>query len=202
VKFKSHLPHTGSPHCRANLPSRVASTASQPIFRPRLQDIALRDCTPSLSPKGVVQTVCGELVVVSSCLSHLDHRRCSTLVRTDHRLFSNTENADNLLFHTVQGLAPPRPLSENSQEAPKPTTNGVTKRITTPHACAECKRRKIRCDGRQPCGQCLGCRSPKPCYYDKHRQRVIPSRKCAIPVCSGGVVADDMTELSTRCPNL
>jgi hypothetical protein len=53
----------------------------------------------------------------------------------------------------------------------------VSKRITTPHACAECKRRKIRCDGRQPCGQCLGCRSPKPCYYDKHRQRVIPSRK-------------------------
>lgn len=23
----------------------------------------------------------------------------------------------------------------------------------------------------------MGCRSPKPCYYDKHRQRVIPSRK-------------------------
>ncbi|KUJ06930.1 uncharacterized protein LY89DRAFT_661055 [Mollisia scopiformis] len=81
------------------------------------------------------------------------------------------------MFHTFQGLAPPRPLAEHNQEAPKPTTNGVSKRITTPHACAECKRRKIRCDGRQPCGQCLGCRSPKPCYYDKHRQRVIPSRK-------------------------
>jgi hypothetical protein len=80
-------------------------------------------------------------------------------------------------FLAVQGLAPPRQASEQSQEAPKPSTNGVSKRITTPHACAECKRRKIRCDGRQPCGQCLGCRSPKPCYYDKHRQRVIPSRK-------------------------
>lgn len=77
----------------------------------------------------------------------------------------------------VQGLAPPRPAAEVAQEAPKPATNGGSKRITTPHACAECKRRKIRCDGRQPCGQCLGCRSPKPCYYDKHRQRVIPSRK-------------------------
>lgn len=77
----------------------------------------------------------------------------------------------------VQGLAPPRPAAEVAQEAPKPPANGNSKRITTPHACAECKRRKIRCDGRQPCGQCLGCRSPKPCYYDKHRQRVIPSRK-------------------------
>ncbi|KFY39110.1 hypothetical protein V494_04108 [Pseudogymnoascus sp. VKM F-4513 (FW-928)] len=81
------------------------------------------------------------------------------------------------MFHTFQGLAPPRPAAEVAQEAPKPPANGNSKRITTPHACAECKRRKIRCDGRQPCGQCLGCRSPKPCYYDKHRQRVIPSRK-------------------------
>ncbi|KAM3067217.1 hypothetical protein ACMFMG_005415 [Clarireedia jacksonii] len=83
------------------------------------------------------------------------------------------------MFHTFQGLAPPRQngSSELSQSTPKQSTNGVSKRITTPHACAECKRRKIRCDGRQPCGQCVGCRSPKPCYYDKHRQRVIPSRK-------------------------
>ncbi|KAJ8060593.1 hypothetical protein OCU04_010904 [Sclerotinia nivalis] len=84
------------------------------------------------------------------------------------------------MFHTFQGLAPPRQTlssEQTIQDTPKPTTNGVTKRITTPHACAECKRRKIRCDGRQPCGQCVGCRSPKPCYYDKHRQRVIPSRK-------------------------
>jgi hypothetical protein len=34
-----------------------------------------------------------------------------------------------------------------------------SKSIRTPHACAECKRRKIRCDGRH--WQCLGCRSPK-----------------------------------------
>jgi hypothetical protein len=39
------------------------------------------------------------------------------------------------------------------------SANGVSKRITTPHACAECKRRKIRCDGRH--WQCLGCRPPK-----------------------------------------
>lgn len=34
-----------------------------------------------------------------------------------------------------------------------------------------------RCDGKQPCGQCLSSRAPKRCFYDKHRQRVIPSRK-------------------------
>ncbi|GJC97001.1 fungal specific transcription factor [Colletotrichum higginsianum] len=28
-----------------------------------------------------------------------------------------------------------------------------------------------------PCGQCLSSRAPKRCFYDKHRQRVIPSRK-------------------------
>lgn len=85
-------------------------------------------------------------------------------------------NANPSMFHTIQLSNPPRP--ELAQEAfQKAPANGAPKRITTPHACAECKRRKIRCDGRQPCGQCLGCRSPKPCYYDKHRQRVIPSRK-------------------------
>ncbi|KAH8808913.1 fungal-specific transcription factor [Xylogone sp. PMI_703] len=81
------------------------------------------------------------------------------------------------MFHTFQGLAPPRQSSEQSSDLPKQSANGVSKRITTPHACAECKRRKIRCDGRQPCGQCMGCRTPKHCVYDKHRQRVIPSRR-------------------------
>lgn len=36
---------------------------------------------------------------------------------------------------------------------------------------------RSRCDGQQPCGQCLSSRAPKRCFYDKHRQRVIPSRK-------------------------
>lgn len=34
-----------------------------------------------------------------------------------------------------------------------------------------------RCDGQSPCSQCLSSRAPKRCFYDKHRQRVIPSRK-------------------------
>ncbi|KAL2189800.1 hypothetical protein L209DRAFT_777311 [Thermothelomyces heterothallicus CBS 203.75] len=80
------------------------------------------------------------------------------------------------MFHTFQGVTP-RKTSTDSQDSTKTNGSGTAKRITTPHACAECKRRKIRCDGQQPCGQCLSSRAPKRCFYDKHRQRVIPSRK-------------------------
>lgn len=80
------------------------------------------------------------------------------------------------MFHTFQGVTPKKPASEH-HESSKSSNTGAAKRITTPHACAECKRRKIRCDGQQPCGQCLSSRAPKRCFYDKHRQRVIPSRK-------------------------
>lgn len=80
------------------------------------------------------------------------------------------------MFHTFQGVTPRKPAAD-SQDNGKAPGAPVSKRITTPHACAECKRRKIRCDGQQPCGQCLSSRAPKRCFYDKHRQRVIPSRK-------------------------
>ncbi|KAK8042604.1 hypothetical protein PG994_013087 [Apiospora phragmitis] len=80
------------------------------------------------------------------------------------------------MFHTFQGVTP-RKQSTDSADGTKTNSSGTAKRITTPHACAECKRRKIRCDGQQPCGQCLSSRAPKRCFYDKHRQRVIPSRK-------------------------
>ncbi|KAK4146717.1 fungal-specific transcription factor-like protein [Dichotomopilus funicola] len=66
------------------------------------------------------------------------------------------------MFHTFQGVTP-RKASADSQDNTKTSGAGTAKRITTPHACAECKRRKIR--------------APKRCFYDKHRQRVIPSRK-------------------------
>ncbi|TDZ25393.1 Lactose regulatory protein LAC9 [Colletotrichum orbiculare MAFF 240422] len=80
------------------------------------------------------------------------------------------------MFHTFQGVTPRKPASD-SQDSSKSSGGIASKRITTPHACAECKRRKIRCDGQQPCGQCLSSRAPKRCFYDKHRQRVVPSRK-------------------------
>ncbi|CAH0025535.1 unnamed protein product [Clonostachys rhizophaga] len=88
-------------------------------------------------------------------------------------------SANSGMFHTcpkVQGVTPRKPSSD-SADGGRANGNTGSKRITTPHACAECKRRKIRCDGQQPCGQCLSSRAPKRCFYDKHRQRVIPSRK-------------------------
>lgn len=46
------------------------------------------------------------------------------------------------MFHTFQGVTPRKPVAEQ-QENPKTATSGTAKRITTPHACAECKRRKM-----------------------------------------------------------
>ncbi|PTB70474.1 N-terminal binuclear Zn cluster-containing protein [Trichoderma citrinoviride] len=45
------------------------------------------------------------------------------------------------------------------------------------HACLECQRRKIRCDGKQPCNRCQSSRSRRRCVYEQHRQRLVPSRK-------------------------
>lgn len=45
------------------------------------------------------------------------------------------------------------------------------------HACVECKRRKIRCNGRQPCLPCQSRRSQTHCVYDQPRQRLVLSRK-------------------------
>ncbi|KAF7560253.1 hypothetical protein G7046_g3918 [Stylonectria norvegica] len=89
---------------------------------------------------------------------------------------STTANSKGGMFHIFQGIAPRKPSAE-SPDAAKSGSSGGGKRITTPHACVECKRRKIRCDGQQPCGQCLSSRARKSCSYDKHRQRVVPSRK-------------------------
>lgn len=46
------------------------------------------------------------------------------------------------MFHTFQGVTPRKP-STDSQDNTKTNGTGTTKRITTPHACAECKRRKM-----------------------------------------------------------
>lgn len=100
---------------------------------------------------------------------------CSIHVCSDQMVGCTVCVVTDLEF-AVQGLALPRHLTE-PQDTPRVSTNGRNKRVTTAHACAECKRRKIKCDGKQPCGPCAGCRVPKPCYYDKHRERVIPSRK-------------------------
>ncbi|KAF4337694.1 e3 ubiquitin ligase ccnb1ip1 [Fusarium beomiforme] len=87
---------------------------------------------------------------------------------------SNTKVAAGGSFHTFQGIIPKKQPAASSNARPRVAG---TRRITTPHACTECKRRKIRCDGKLPCGQCITSRAPKSCSYDKHRQRMIPSRK-------------------------
>jgi len=46
------------------------------------------------------------------------------------------------MFHTFQGVTPRKP-STDSIESIKSSGASAAKRITTPHACAECKRRKM-----------------------------------------------------------
>ncbi|KAI8666896.1 RING-type domain-containing protein [Fusarium sp. Ph1] len=87
---------------------------------------------------------------------------------------SNPKLAAGGAFHTFQGVIPKKHPTPSSSTRPRVAG---ARRITTPHACTECKRRKIRCDGKLPCGQCITSRAPKSCSYDKHRQRLIPSRK-------------------------
>ncbi|KAI5367559.1 hypothetical protein Slin15195_G026880 [Septoria linicola] len=68
-----------------------------------------------------------------------------------------------------------------STDAGKGSKNGrpneTSRRISTSNACVECRRRKIRCDGLQPCGQCQWYQHPEQCTYSKPAQRVVPSRK-------------------------
>ncbi|KAF2221232.1 hypothetical protein BDZ85DRAFT_25779 [Elsinoe ampelina] len=52
----------------------------------------------------------------------------------------------------------------------------ASKRISTSNACLECRRRKIRCDGAQPCSQCRWHHQPTTCRYVTPTQRVVPSR--------------------------
>lgn len=94
------------------------------------------------------------------------------LQRFTSRWFLFGPNTD--CFVAVQGIIPKKQPAASSNARPRVAG---TRRITTPHACTECKRRKIRCDGKLPCGQCITSRAPKNCSYDKHRQRMIPSRK-------------------------
>ncbi|KAF2277280.1 uncharacterized protein EI97DRAFT_315566 [Westerdykella ornata] len=82
------------------------------------------------------------------------------------------------MFHTFQssvGLRSPGADSDGSSTKPNRATG--SRRISTSNACVECRRRKIRCDGTQPCGQCQWYQHPEACGYSKPAQRVIPSRK-------------------------
>lgn len=75
------------------------------------------------------------------------------------------------MFHQFQATSP-TPSSHNSRNNPK-----TRRQSTTTHACEECRRRKIRCDGKQPCSHCEWYKHPKLCKYSKKQPRVIPSQK-------------------------
>ncbi|KAK8190353.1 fungal-specific transcription factor domain-containing protein [Phyllosticta capitalensis] len=84
------------------------------------------------------------------------------------------------MYHTFQATtaaALKAPGEGGDAAGSKHTRPPGSRRITTTNACVECRRRKIRCDGVQPCGQCLWYQHPEACSYAKPAQRVVPSRK-------------------------
>ncbi|KAF2874204.1 fungal-specific transcription factor domain-containing protein [Massariosphaeria phaeospora] len=82
------------------------------------------------------------------------------------------------MFHTFQSSVGLRsPGAEGDGPGGKPARAAGSRRISTSNACVECRRRKIRCDGTQPCGQCQWYQHPEACGYSKPAQRVVPSRK-------------------------
>ncbi|KAF5548574.1 lactose regulatory [Fusarium phyllophilum] len=70
------------------------------------------------------------------------------------------------MFSTFQGFA--EPSGSGTLKESKPT-RGL-------HACSNCKRRKIRCDGRKPCNQCESRDLQARCVYTQQIQRVVPSK--------------------------
>ncbi|KAF1995736.1 hypothetical protein P154DRAFT_335463 [Amniculicola lignicola CBS 123094] len=81
------------------------------------------------------------------------------------------------MFHTFQSSVGLQQGAEGDANSNKPARATGSRRISTSNACVECRRRKIRCDGTQPCGQCQWYQHPEACGYSKPAQRVVPSRK-------------------------
>ncbi|KAF2816058.1 uncharacterized protein BDZ99DRAFT_406510 [Mytilinidion resinicola] len=83
------------------------------------------------------------------------------------------------MFHTFQSsvaLRSPGSAGDLGEQAKPAARSTGSRRISTSNACVECRRRKIRCDGTQPCGQCRWYQHPEACAYSKPAQRVVPSR--------------------------
>ncbi|CAI6336500.1 unnamed protein product [Periconia digitata] len=81
------------------------------------------------------------------------------------------------MFHTFQSSSGLRSPGTDDGLSGKPARAAGSRRISTSNACVECRRRKIRCDGSQPCGQCQWYQHPEACGYSKPAQRIVPSRK-------------------------
>lgn len=48
------------------------------------------------------------------------------------------------------------------------------------NACTECKRRKVKCDGSEPCYYCRWYKHPERCLYPRPAQRPALTRKCVL----------------------
>ncbi|KAL6871284.1 fungal-specific transcription factor domain-containing protein [Trichoderma novae-zelandiae] len=77
-------------------------------------------------------------------------------------------------FQGVRGKAVDRSPQSSSDGNRSQDTAG-SRAAKSLHACLECQRRKIRCDGKQPCNRCQSSRSRRRCVYEQHRQRLVPS---------------------------
>ncbi|KEQ94120.1 hypothetical protein AUEXF2481DRAFT_6173 [Aureobasidium subglaciale EXF-2481] len=78
------------------------------------------------------------------------------------------------MFHSFQAT---KASSEETTASAKSSRPSGTRRITTSNACGSCRRRKIRCDGATPCGQCVYYQQADACVYSKPPPRVVPSKK-------------------------
>ncbi|KAI9753778.1 MAG: hypothetical protein M4579_005012 [Chaenotheca gracillima] len=79
------------------------------------------------------------------------------------------------MFHTFQASSStdPRASVDHSSDT-KPRSRSQT---TTTQACEECRRRKIRCNGKQPCSHCEWYKHPKLCRYSKKPPRPVPTQR-------------------------
>lgn len=49
------------------------------------------------------------------------------------------------------------------------STRPTRRRRRPAHSCIECRRRKVRCDRKEPCGQCVAHKAPSCAYADNRR---------------------------------
>ncbi|KAL1956066.1 hypothetical protein VTO42DRAFT_7661 [Malbranchea cinnamomea] len=75
------------------------------------------------------------------------------------------------MFHTFEGFENPNARKDSRSQSRDGRTPG--RRVSTVRACEQCRRRKIRCDGEQPCEACQWYKKADLCQYTDPR----PSRR-------------------------
>lgn len=74
---------------------------------------------------------------------------------------SESHDVGQTMFHTFQSSNGMRSPGGDTDSSGKPSRPPGSRRISTSNACVECRRRKIRCDGSKPCGQCQWYQHPE-----------------------------------------